>query len=93
MAARLLVGLLATALLATAAPDAEARGRRASKGGTSYTYYGTVPVPSRGPGATAPGPTAQPPFQPCPVHAPCVTSGGRRYVTDPETGTSRFLPN
>lgn len=88
MGARLLVGLLATVLLATAAPDAEARGRRGAKGGSTYTYSGSVP--SRGPTASF---EAQTPFPACPVHAPCVTSGGRRYVTDPATGTSRFLPN
>ena len=85
---------LAMLLLSATVAEAKSRGRRSSGGSTHYYHSSTSggsrdrsdaqgqPTPASGP--------AQ--FQSCPPHAPCTTASGLKYVTDPTTGVSRFLP-
>ena len=93
MGVRVLCGLLVAALLVGTTAEANARGRRGSGGRTTHYHYGigAVGTPRSQP-ANPPAPAAQNQFPPCPPQAPCTTAGGRRYVTDSETGVSRFLP-
>ena len=92
MGRRMLCAAVAAVLVAGVATDAMARGKRGS-GGSSHHYYSSSGGSRGAPAETAPAPAAAPlPFPACPPHAPCTTSRGLRYVTDPETGVSRFLP-
>ena len=85
---------LAMVLLSASVAEAKSRGRRSS-GGSTYSYHGSSGGGSRGGSdssgqSTPAGGPAQ--FQSCPPHAPCTTATGLKYVTDPTTGVSRFLP-
>jgi len=84
---------LAMVLLSASVAEAKSGGRRSSGGSTHY--YASPGGGSRG-GADSSGqstPASGPAqFQPCPPHAPCTTATGLKYVTDPTTGVSRFLP-
>ncbi len=84
---------LAMVLLSASVAEAKSGGRRSSGGSTHY--YASPGRGSRG-GADSSGqstPAGGPAqFQPCPPHAPCTTATGLKYVTDPTTGVSRFLP-
>ena len=84
---------LAMLLLSASLAEAKSRGRRGYGGGSNY--HSSTGGGSRD-GSDSPAkatPTSGPAhFQSCPPHAPCTTANGLKYVTDPTTGVSRFLP-
>jgi hypothetical protein len=96
-----ILAALAVALLPGGMAEAKSRGSRGSGGShhdhssSSSGWRGGSGSESRD-GSDSPAkatPTSGPAhFQSCPPHAPCTTANGLKYVTDPTTGVSRFLP-